>query len=465
MTHKYKSLFLERKTVFFAGPETPSEASSYEVKQKESQESVLPHADTIVFDGWDGFRNSSTDREKNSSASAVSDLLKSGKLGVIVPDGTEIFPRAGLDAKGEVPLGNGMILSYERGVIDTAGTSVDVTVKFSEVPLPGDVLRGTFKNGPVKQPREVGKEFEYDSWKEFKDWVGKDGSGHVNASIFDMFADKDITFVLPDGKDYRPVVTGTQYEGSYDEELSWPDGYTFSYEKGLLAADGTPVEGKIRSVKIYPSQKEFDRQTVEWLKKAPAIRLKAEASQLRDRIDTRLAFADQSRRMADGLMELHADTRYLLEAGKVEEAAKKMEDISQYLWDASQVERKRERDTDALRASGALTPDADIDALLSPTGKKPRTPYYYQNKYELQYSAKGVRNDDGTPSEEGVIAVLAEIDRDALAISKDYKRQEIDAQAHMKRYELLRAELSSRNDLADEPRDWYKESKEKLDRP
>jgi len=318
----------------------------------------------------------------------------------------------------------------------------------------------------VEQPREVGGQFEYDSWKDFLSWLSKDNANGLTMTIFDMFTDKDIVFVLPDGTEYRPTVTGTQYDKhSYDEELSWPGGYTFSYKSGLATADGTPVEGKIRSVKIYPSPKEFERQTVEWLKKSPLIRIQAEAALLRERIDTRLSFADQSRRMSDGLSEFERDMRNLLEKGKVEEAAKRIEDFSQYLWNASKVERKRERDTDSLRASGALTPDSDLDTLLSPDGKKPRSPYYYENRYELQYSATEVRNDDGTPSEEGVRFVLSDIDRDAFAISKDYMRQEKDGRLYMQRYDLLRKELERRDHLGDEDPGWYKESKEQLARP
>lgn len=154
MKQTYRLGLSEHRLVRFSGSNTPSEASSAEAKKEkgnEVHESDLPHAPTIVYDGWDGFRNSSIDRDKNSSASVVSRLLKGGNLGVIVPDGTEIFPHAGFDEKGEMPLGNGMILSYERGVIDADGTTVDVSVKYAEVPLPGDVVRGTFENGPVKR--------------------------------------------------------------------------------------------------------------------------------------------------------------------------------------------------------------------------------------------------------------------------------------------------------------------------
>lgn len=318
----------------------------------------------------------------------------------------------------------------------------------------------------VKQPREVGKEFEYDSWKEFKDWVGKGNPNDLTLSIFDMLHDKDITFVLPDGTEYRPIPTGTYISGGKDEaqyyepDLTWPNGYTLSYESGLSGPDGKPVEAKIRSVKIYPSSKEFPRQTAEWLKSAPIGRLKAEATVLRDRINTRLSFFETGNKTADGLMEVHGAVRGLLEQGKLEEATKIVENLSSYLSNASREQRQRE----SLPASGIPQSQIDFERFLHTIDGQPTGSYHYDNPYELQYSHIRLRNDDGTPNEDGIATVLSAIDDDIAAIGRDYKRQELDAQAIFRRYQLLHEELVARGDLTDGAPEWFEATKARLER-
>ncbi len=279
-----------------------------------------------------------------------------------------------------------------------------------------------------KHPEEKNGKFAYESWKDFTDWLGAKGNDGIISMTDDMLKDGDLGVVLPNGEQVFP-------KAYWDakNEVPLKDGMKLSYERGVIGADGKPVDARIVSAKVYPSREILDRHV---LQNSPDIRLRAEMKTLRPQIDTHLFFARLGASWVDGLAEAREDLRALMEKGDYEGAAEKVKFWSDFTWEATKKER--------MRYEGKEAPGRD------------------ENPYRLHYSVANLRTPDGTVDPQQVQFIYSDMERDMQAIGLDYTRKQSSATREFDRYDALRTTLIDRAkkqgkkpDFEPDESEWY----------